>query len=115
MPAYNFQKWIAEKIRNNEAHCTIRRKRKRPTKAGDKLIIYTAQRTKQCEKIGERKCKEVSDIVIDRFSVWVGGRQLDLAQLETLASEDGFACIKDFLSFFKERYGLPFTGVLIRW
>jgi hypothetical protein len=36
-------------------------------------------------------------------------------ELEALAQDDGFESIGDFVGFFRDHYGLPFEGVLIRW
>lgn len=40
---------------------------------------------------------------------------LDDSQYKNLISKDGFSESDDFLNFFKDRYGLPFSGVLIEW
>ena len=115
MPAYNFKQQFAEAVEEGTKRQTIRPKRKRPTKPGDRLYLYTGMRTKQCRKLGEATCTEVLDIEIQTSRVTVAGEALSWAQMKLLASLDGFSDQEAFFQFFEDAYGLPFQGELIRW
>jgi len=96
--------------------CTVRRLRKRPIKINDKLIFYTGQKTKDCETLGKSVCKEINHIEINKEGViFLNNRLLNYEKSIELAKEDGFANISDFVNFFKNQYGLSFTGVQIKW
>lgn len=103
MPAYNFQKQFAPMILDGSKHHTVRPRRKNPTKAGDRLVLYTGMRTKKCEKIFETKCTatvpiqiypEIGQIVLD-------GRQLTAQEVVMFAGRDGFPDVYKFFEFFK--------------
>lgn len=108
MPAYNFMESFTADIESGKKHTTIRRKRKKnPTVAGDKLYLYTNQRTKKCRKLGEQFCRALFPISISRQEVMVGTDVLKWHELEALAYTDGFKSVDDFFDFFEIRYGLP--------
>ncbi|GAJ10348.1 unnamed protein product [marine sediment metagenome] len=46
---------------------TIRLCRKRPTKPGETLYLYTGMRTKDCIKLGEIPCKTVEPLEIQEY------------------------------------------------
>lgn len=108
MPAYNFKAQFADKVKTLTKRQTIRPKRKRPTKPGDTLYLYTGMRTRQCRKLLETKCKSVEpvDIYLEG-DVWVNGQKLLPNELIAFVQADGFDNIADFLLFFDEVYGLP--------
>jgi hypothetical protein len=106
MPAYNFQKQFVEMILDGSKHHTVRPRRKRPTVPGDKLVLYTGQRTPQCEKIMDAVCTSVVPIEIYTESfigVVLDGRALSDKEIMLFAERDGFNDIYAFLEFF-ERY-----------
>jgi len=116
MPAYNFQEQFAEDIEVGRKRQTIRRKRKRPTRPGDTLYLYTGLRTKRCRKLREAVCKSVVGITISpAFVVTLGGLRLYWSDATRLAQDDGFNNLVDFCRFFERHYGLPFGGELIKW
>lgn len=94
---------------------TIRRRRKRPTKAKDTLMLYTGMRTKNCELICVTECVKVEPIEIIMKTnnrrivspIYVDGKQFwkawDVQEVHRLATGDGFINIPDFFKFF-ERY-----------
>ena len=124
MPAYNFKKQFAPMVESGLKRQTIRLPRKRPTRVGDTLYLYTGMRTKQCRKLRVEKCTSVwtieiatpSDISLwdyDAFtrSPWL----LRYDDMLALANADGFETIGAMTDFFAAQYGLPFTGRVIRW
>ena len=128
MPALNFKPEFIDKILTEEKSQTIRPTRKHPIKVGDRLYLYTGQRTKQCRKIGEAVCSKVSPIAIStcsferEYRVILDGREMTQREIREISSADGFEDIKDFLSFFFEHKRSEtdgvitgFTGQLIKW
>lgn len=116
MPALNFQKQFADKVERGEKRQTIRKKKKHPIKAGDKLYLYTGMRTKQCRKLGEEVCKKVYKFGIDSDEeVYFDECVLIGIEKEQLAKDDGFECAADMIDWFKNTHGLPFFGQVILW
>lgn len=108
-----FQKRFAVAVWSNQKHQTIRRKRKNPIVAGDRLRLYTGLRTKRCVFLKEVLCRSVESVVIGAWSVRVAGARL--LNAEQFAAADGFGSYREMAAWFRDRYGLPFRGVLIRW
>lgn len=123
MPAYNFRPRFADAVRSGRKRQTIRHKRQRPTKAGDRLMLYTGQRTKHCQLLRATFCKnaEPVDIYSDRVvlagRVLRGHRVLRGPELLAFARADGFESAEELLLFFGQLYGLPLVGEMevIRW
>ncbi len=115
MPAYNFQARFADKVESGAKRMTIRKMRKRPTRPGDKLHLFTGQRTTKCRKLGVFLCTEVVPISIGRARVSLDGEWLGWQEMYDLARDDGFLDIYEFFAAFEEMYGRLFTGVVIRW
>ncbi len=115
MPALNFLAQFAEPVKTGKKTSTIRAKRKRPIKPGDRLYLYTGMRTKQCDKLKETNCLSVYDIMIDDGRIEIDGRPLSATVALMLARRDGFEFVTDLVSFIKNRHGLPFYGDLIEW
>lgn len=88
--------------------------RRRHARAGETLQLYTAMRTKQCQKIGEAKCVYVQPIVIIVYKTKL---KIPLAtNLNLFARADGFQDAADMHAFWLKEHGLgKFEGVLIRW
>ena len=105
MPAYNCQPRFVPMILDGSKHHTIRRKRKRPTKPGDLLKLYTGMRTKECKLIMSEKCTSVVPVKIypDTGSVVLDGKPLSETEVVIFASRDGFPDVYDFFEFF-QRY-----------
>jgi len=123
MPAVNFAKQFAEPVENGTKRQTIRRRRKRPIRTGDRLALYTGMRTKNCRKLREAKCKHtfgvcIRDGGVDTFRAdgrwneawWIGSPKAD-----DFARKDGFRNARELVEWFRDRYGLPFLGVVIEW
>jgi len=117
MPAYNFKLEFAESVQIGEKAQTIRRRRKRRTRPGDRLYLYTGMRSKRCRMLRQEVCTEVISIDIYPRRVEVGGKPLDLDELDDLARADGFDSIEALWSFFDETYGLPLVHQMriVRW
>ena len=113
MPALNFQKQFADKVESGEKRQTIRRRSFQP---GDKLYLYTGQRTKQCRKLGEAIVKETYSIVIpNEDEIYFDDCILTGQEKDQLARDDGFRGCDDMVDWFKNTHGLPFKGYMIRW
>ncbi len=90
--------------------------KRRHVREGEMLQLYYAQRTKQCEKIGDAICVSVSDIVIMVRKTSLRISLVDPVQLDDFAQVDGFDDAVDMHAFWKAEHGLgKFEGVLIRW
>lgn len=116
MPALNFKEQFADAIETGRKRQTVRLGRKRPIQTGDRLILYTGMRTKQCRKLREVTCQGVYRIVIEENeTIRINGVALTPPERVSFARADGFASVGRFLAFFRQRYGLPFEGIIIRW
>ena len=118
MPALNFQKRFAPLVESGEKRQTIRalRKNGRAPRAGDKLVLYTGMRTKNCRLLGKTVCDFTQDIHIKaNGTVKIDGQALYQASVDELARDDGFDCSCAMLDWFEKTHGLPFRGHVIRW
>lgn len=120
MPTLNFLTQFADDVERGNKTQTIRCKRKRPIRPGDRLVLYTGMRTRACRRLGDVICKSVRPITIDRdahgrLRVIVDGDDLRGARLDMLVWADGFAQRMEMRDFFAAAYGLPFHGELISW
>lgn len=111
---YNFKtKWPSGKptlfkeqiLEGNKLH-TIRAERKRPTKAGDTLQLFTGLRTAKAKKFLTIPCLKVRHISIDLVdnSIMLDNTMLTFEQIEQLVRNDGFETIGSFYTFFKAEY-----------
>ena len=116
MPALNFKSCWAAAVEAGLKRQTIRPQRKAPIKPGDRLYLYTGLRTRMCHCLSDAACcRSVEPIAISDESVTVAGRKLAAKELVALAHRDGFATPVEMLDFFRAQYGLPFSGMLIKW
>lgn len=115
MPALNFKRDFVDAIQRGEKRQTIRQVRNRQIRPGDKLALYTGMRTAQCWKIGDAICEDVRPIQITEREMMLAGRPLETLEQMDMARADGFSSHIDMRLFFKRLYGLPFTGVVIRF
>lgn len=114
MPAYNFKPQFVAPIRSGRKHHTIRAERKRRTKPGERLQLYTGMRTKMCMKIiPDPICTKVEKIEIHEFTVRVDGHILFADECHALAFHDGFDSFEQMMRFWEGR--LPFHGEIIHW
>ena len=116
MVAINFDGQFAKAVAAGEKRQTVRRQRKpRPIVAGDRLQLYTAQRTKKSRKLADAVCTGTEMIEIDDEGVFLGGRFLSADDREAFAQADGFPDYAAMRDWFSSKSGLPFEGVVIRW
>lgn len=117
MPAYNFKAQFAEAVANGTKCCTIRPKRKHPTKPGDALMLYTGMRTKHCRLLRHATCTSVQAVRISANGIELDGVKMSVADEVALAQADGFVSVAEMLGFFSTVYdGLPVENMeLIRW
>lgn len=105
MPAYNFKSWWADDVELGKKCCTIRPRRKIPTKVGDVLTLYTGQRTPACQLLRKAVCVSVTPIQIESGYVYdERGREYSYEETKELALRDGFLDVDDFFDFFRETY-----------
>jgi hypothetical protein len=117
MPQFNFKKQFAADVESGKKRQTIRAKRRdgRNPRVGDKLYLFTGQRTKSCRKLGEAICKSVEQITIDEHGINVNGDWLTDRKRVNCAVADGFENFGDMKELFRKDYGLPFEGLLYKW
>lgn len=114
MPAYNFKMQFRESILSGRKRHTIRARRRRPTKPGETITLYTGMRTKNCQKIAESVCTKVQWIVIGPMgSIAIDHMVLSADERDRLAYADGFANHEEMIKFWEGR--LPFEGEIIHW
>ena len=108
---------MAPKILSGEKSHTIRARRKRPFRVGDRLYLKTGQRTQYCRSLGETICTQVDHIRIyaDSQEVIINGKLLCQDEIEILAKNDGFESVDEFYEYFGPRYNYDFEGQLIWW
>lgn len=130
MPSLNFVHEFAALVKSGEKNQTIRLRRKIPIMPGDQLYLYEGLRTKRATKLGESPCISTTPIQIDscfaprlglRARILLDGRQLDREEELALILADGFRARGDesaalrFFSWFRNRYGFSFHGILTKW
>lgn len=117
MVAYNFQARFVAAIEAGEKAITIRTiGRRRHARIGERLQLYTGQRTKAC-----RKLVDPDPVVtgVQPITFHGGGRVwvdtwLTAAELEALARLDGFPSVPGFLAFHEPPEGIR-HAVMIEW
>ena len=119
MPALNFQRRFAPKIKTGEKRQTIRAPRKHPVKVGDTLHLFTGMRRAGCERIGKSICIGTQQIILSALGedrrVNICDPMMRAVDGEQLARLDGFQSEKEMFNWFEETHGLPFMGTLITW
>ncbi|MDR1853455.1 MAG: hypothetical protein LBR05_00920 [Azoarcus sp.] len=128
MPALNFQRRFVPLIERGEKNQTMRAVGKRTIRPGDKLALYTGQRTKGCQLIGHTVCTDVSPFQMltstryfalklpaPEFPALTLLRPLNEAELEDLALHDGFASADEMFDWFMRQHGRAIEGNIIRW
>jgi hypothetical protein len=106
MVAINFQTEFSDDIESGKKCQTIRQKAR--CKPGDKLQLYTGQRTKKCRKLMDAICTEVHKIVMPlRDNKCIS---------DAFARADGFESSAAMQEWFHNRYKTwIFEGFLIKW
>jgi hypothetical protein len=106
MVAINFSPQFADLVASGAKRQTIRQKAR--CKVGDKLQLYTGQRTKKCRKLADAICSHV-------FKITMPLRDNPFITPE-FAKADGFNDANEMQWWFRNRYKtLIFEGYLIKW
>ena len=123
MVALNFQPQFADDVEFGAKCQTIRRTAR--CKPGDRLQLYTGQRTTQCRKLREATCRRVRPVRICDTEMWLDGERVyagnagrdDWGDFDNdFAKRDGFDGFMEMAEWFRDRYGsLPFEGFVIEW
>ena len=120
MPAYNFMERFATLVESGQKKQTIR-KNDRDAKVGDTAYLYTGQRTKRCRRIGESiiagvypidSTPEIGPYIVIKYNE---NNSVHIIDVEKFAEADGFNSADEMLSFFDQKYGIPFYGYLHVW
>ncbi len=114
MPALNFLARLAPLVESGAKQQTVRKKSKRPIKAGDRLYLFTGMRTKACRRLLDTECTRVDRIDIDCMGMITINRR-QIADPNAFARADGLADAYELASWIESNYGLPFRGVVIHW
>ncbi len=118
MVAYNFKKQFVPLIEMGAKRQTIRSPRKRHTKPGEAVQLYTGMRTKACRKLvhPDPICISVEPLLMHHeLGIQINDRWLSRDELTQLAIADGFGNWDECFRFFRDMHGFPFQGVLIQW
>lgn len=118
MPSLGFSKQFVSRVESGEKTHSIRGRRKRPEQwmPGKLVHLFYAMRTKHCRRLGTGVITEVRDITIHDNQVEIDGAVVDgERELSAFARADGFISWNEFTTFFRQHYGLPWDGSLIKW
>lgn len=114
MVAINFQPQFIEALLLGAKRQTIRRKAR--CEPGDKIQIYTGQRTKDCRMLGEAVCLATAPVALYPSRAYIGSHMLSDNQRQELAEADGFKDYAEMHEWFKVKYkSRSFEGVIIKW
>lgn len=116
MAALNFSSEFADAVEARVKTQTIRVTRR--AKVGDRLQLYTGQRTSACRKLcaEDPVCVRVDYVAIRRGSLIVGNDALGPAERDAFAKRDGFADYAAMHAWFSTRHGKEtFIGWLHVW
>lgn len=118
----NFRAQFAALVEAGTKPHTVRAHRRdgREPLPGDMLHLYTGLRSKSARLLRREPCQYTTELTIQPSAgnvhhILLGGHPLDQRQIEALAVADGFPAAAEFVQFFADTYGLPFTGLLIGW
>ncbi|MCA1971733.1 MAG: hypothetical protein LDL44_02760 [Caenispirillum sp.] len=117
--ADNFQARFAAAVEAGEKAITIRSiRRRRHARIGERLQLYTGQRTRGCRKLVDPDpvVTGVKPITFHADGrVWIEGHDwLTALEIEILARLDGFSSAAGFLAFHEPPEGIR-QAVLIEW
>lgn len=118
MVAINFQKKFAPEVESGKKLMTIRRTAR--IKKGDKLQLYTGQRTVSCRKLRDAICIAVDSVNLTPAGPFFGNPGWWPKDKHEFAAMDGFKSYGDMLEFFHHQYGYEvdygeFKGYIIMW
>lgn len=114
MVAINFQPRFAPLVSIGAKRQTIRTKAR--CEVGDRLQLYTGQRTKDCVKLvtPDPICTFVGDVTIAPDGLYIPSVMKFMP--DVFARADGFNDYAEMYAWFHQRYDcLEFIGKLIKW
>ena len=115
-----FKPQFKEPILKKKKKHTIRKDKNDRWKPGMKIHFATGVRTRLYHQFKEGVCKSIQKIEImydnislngEFVSILVDGRLIGFDEVETLALNDGFEDVSEFLNWFNE----DFEGKIIHW
>ncbi|MEL6703070.1 MAG: ASCH domain-containing protein [Bacteroidota bacterium] len=119
---------LAPLVQDGRKRQTVRRERKHPIRPGDRLLMYTGQRTRKAQKLMETTCSRVENFCMDEHGRIILGLREPIEDARILGPEeaeafaradglgvDGSTAYDDLHGFLLVNYGLPFEGVVIYW
>lgn len=106
MVAYNFAAEHAPKVENRTKKRTLRLEPR--AKVGDKLQLFTGQRTAQCRKLSQEDptCTRVAKVELTRTDMKYDGTYQSPDILDDYARADGFKGYQNMLDWFEAQYGV---------
>lgn len=116
MVALNFSPEFAGPVERREKLQTIRSTPR--ANVGDRLQLYTGQRTKLCRKLSaiDPVCTEVIEVGFDQSFVRIGHAAIGQSEFDAFARRDGFGDFAAMYLWFARRYkSTGFIGFLHRW
>jgi hypothetical protein len=116
MVAFNFAAEFAGPVERREKMQTIRQTRR--ASVGDRIQLYTGQRTADCRKLSDEDpvCVCVDYVAIRPDYLTVGDTSKHPRDRDDFARADGFKDYDDMHRWFSHRYGTEhFVGYLHRW
>lgn len=116
MVAFNFSPQFADAVAAGKKLQTIRSTKR--AKPGDRLQLYTGQRTRACRKLVDPDpiCVLVDYVGIRPDYLTLGDTRKHLGDADDFARRDGFKDYDDMVTWFMARYGRPyFTGFVHAW
>ncbi len=116
MVAFNFSPEFAAKVTSGEKRQTIRQKKR--GQVGDRVQLYTGQRTKKCRKLVDPDpiLELINYVAIRPGYLTLGNTALHPGNADDFARADGFKDYAAMVAWFEKKYGSPyFVGFIHRW
>jgi hypothetical protein len=114
MVALNFSPEFADAVASGRKTQTIRQTAR--VKPGQRIQLYTGQRTVVCRKLGEAVCLDVTYVGLAARRLTLGDVERFPRDFDDFARADGFANFEAMWKWFQKRYATEsFTGYIIRW
>lgn len=115
MTALNFSLQFATDVEAGRKTQTIRQTA-RNLKPGKPIQLYTGQRTKECRKLRDAICRDVTYVGLTAKGVTLGDTSRFPNDIDEFARLDGFPNYAAMWAWFHRRYRTTsFTGYVIRW
>jgi hypothetical protein len=110
MPLLAFKKQFWEKVMDGSKPHTIRKKRKWPIAAGDRVVLYTSPLTRKADDHLIVRCRKAQSIEIHRQQeglkfelgviIFIDGVVQSAADAVELIHRDGFGTVDEFIQWF---------------